>query len=89
MHLHLTPDGELSDLNHGMQEGQQTPVSQLICHFMSAKALTSSPPPEWRRIRKSRQKPYIVAFQHIASAQVIVAYQNPLGEIIFIAPAGF
>jgi hypothetical protein len=89
MHLHLTPDCELSGLNHGMQELQQTPVGQLIHHFMSAKTLKSRPPPEWRRIRKSRQKPYIVAFQHIASEQVIVAYQNPLGEIIFIAPAGF
>jgi hypothetical protein len=89
MHLHLTPDCELSVLNDGTHELQSAPVSQLISHFMSAKTLTSRPPPEWRRIRKSRQKPYIVAFQHIASAQVIVAYQNPLGEIIFIAPAGF
>jgi hypothetical protein len=38
MHLHLTPDCELSGLNHGMQELQQTPVGQLIHHFMSAKA---------------------------------------------------
>jgi hypothetical protein len=89
MHFNQTADCELSVSNDDMHDLQSAPVSQLICHFMSAKTLTSSPPPEWRRIRKSRQKPYIVAFQHIASEQVIVAYQNPLGEIIFIAPVGF
>jgi hypothetical protein len=89
MHLHQTADCEASVSNDDAQELQSAQVCQLIRHFMSAKTLTSSPPPEWRRIRKSRQKPYIVAFQHIASDQVIVAYQNPLGEIIFIDPAGF
>jgi hypothetical protein len=65
------------------------PVSQLIRHFMLANSLASSPPPEWRRIKKSRQKPFIFAFQHTGSDQVIVAYQNLTGEIIFIDPAGF
>ncbi|MFD0914256.1 hypothetical protein [Methylophilus luteus] len=37
--------------------------------------------------QKSRQKLFIVAFQHLGSEQVIVAYQNLTGEILFIDPA--
>lgn len=89
MPLNLMPDCELSALKNGMQELQMVPVYQLIRHFMTAKALTSSPPPGWRRIKKSRQKPFIVAFQHSGSQLVIVAYLNLLGENIFIDTASF
>ncbi|MFD0914258.1 hypothetical protein [Methylophilus luteus] len=93
MQQDLTPDSLHSVLNdvvnECMPDMQSGPVSQLIRHFTSANSLASSPPPEWRRIKKSRQKPFIFAFQHLGSDQVIVAYQNLLGEIIFIDPAGF